>query len=103
MERKPLWILCFCRGFEDTFGHQCFESSGTALAAVLSVAISALQWSELNFLCQQLFQAALLEGAVEGQRCGHVILVASLSCHKQAALMLGTGWVVSTLLNCSTS
>lgn len=103
MERKPLRILCFCRGFEDTYGHQCFESSGTALAAVLSVAISALQWSELNFLCQQLFQAALLEGAVEGQRCGHVILVASLSCHKQAALMLGTGSVVSTLLNCSTS
>lgn len=83
MERKTLRSLCFCRGFEDTHGHQCFQSSGAALAAISAAAISASQWSELTFSSQQLFQAAPLEAAAGGQRCGDVMLTASLPCHKQ--------------------
>lgn len=55
-----------------------------ALAAHSAAAASAL--GRAQFLSQQLFQAAPLEGAEGGQRCGDLMLAASLPHHKQAWL-----------------
>lgn len=88
MERKTPRSLCFFGGFEDIYGHQCFESSGAALAAVSAVAISALQSS-----AELLEPKTPLEGAVRrSEMSGHDALAASLPCHKQVCLNVGP-WV----------